>query len=220
MKVIVISNQKGGTGKTTIAINMCAYLTNQAHNVLLIDADAGQESASDWADLNSGKYFDIISLKASQIKDYLRRNEERYQYVVIDCPPRANKDAGLFIQVADLILIPVQPSPFDVWATTELCDIIQARRDATAMNDDLKGGRPLAAFVLSNATRGSRLVGETLGAIEDTGFLIYKPMTTQYQVYKRSIGEGRTIFDASERQENAEVQIKQITEQTLEILKC
>jgi chromosome partitioning protein len=220
VRVIAIANQKGGTGKTTLSINMAYYLTAiKKERTLLIDADIGQESSTTWASLNAGQYFDVVGIAPNAIKDFIERNQDAYENVIIDCPPRANKEQGRFVQVSHLVLIPIQPSPFDVWASMDLAEIIQTYRNLTAGTPGLPPtGLPHAYFVMSMGVRGSRIIGETAEAIVDTGFGHLQSMTTQYQVYKRSIAEGKTIFDASERQGLAEKQIIDITEESLRII--
>lgn len=218
MKIITVLNQKGGSGKTTISINMAACLNDAGQQVLLIDADASQGSASTWASINEGFYFDTVTVNAAQIKNFLERNETAYDYVIIDCPPRADKDAGKFVAVASMVLIPVQPSPYDVWACAELVDIIRSRQDLTAGLPNMpKGGLPHARFVLSRAQKGTRIIGETLDALNETGIPVLETMTTQFDTYKRSAMKGRTIFDASEQNLEAQAQIKVITEEVREI---
>ena len=218
MKIVAVLNQKGGSGKTTISINMAASLSANGDNVLLIDADASQGSASTWASINEGHYFDTVTVQAAQIKNYLERNETTYDYVIIDCPPRADKDAGKFVAVASLVLIPVQPSPYDVWACAELIDIIRARQDLTAgLPNSPKEGLPYARFVLSRAQKGTRIIGETLDALNETGIPVLETMTTQFDTYKRSAMKGRTIFDTPEPNTEAHAQIKVITEEIKEI---
>lgn len=219
MKVITILNQKGGTGKTTIATSVTARLSNRGYNVILIDADFTQESAMTWAEINEGRYFEVVVMKAAQIKNFLLRNEEVYDYVIIDCPPRANEDTAKFVNVSHLVVIPVQPSPYDVWACKELIEIIQQRKELTRGLPDLpKDGLPVAAFVLSRATKGTRIIGETADALHDVGFHILSNMTTQYDVYKRAPITGHTIFDAPEPQPRAEEQMIGITDEILELL--
>ena len=220
MRVIAIANQKGGTGKTTLSINICYYLSQmRKERTLLIDADLGQESSTSWASLNEGRYFDVVGIKPNAIKDFIERNMGSYDNVIIDCPPRANKEQGRFVQVSHLVLLPIQPSPFDVWASMELAEIIQTYRNLTAGTPGLPpAGLPHAYFVMSMGVRGSRIIGETADAITDTGFGHLNAMTTQYQVYKRSIAEGKTIFDATERQGLAEKQIIDIAEEAIRII--
>lgn len=219
MKIITVLNQKGGAGKTTISINMAACLSIQGNKVLLIDADFTQESAMTWAEINEGRYFDVVVKKAAQIEAFLKRNTASYDYVIIDCPPRANEDAGRFVSISSIVLIPVQPSPYDVWACNDLVSIIQARRDATAgIPVYPKSGLPHAAFVLSRATRRARLNGDTLDALEDTGFNILTAMTTNYEAYKRAAMTGHTIFDFPERKAEPITQIESITREIMEII--
>jgi chromosome partitioning protein len=215
MKVITVLNQKGGAGKTTIAVNMAARLNIMGHKVVLVDADHTQESAMTWATFNEGRYFEVIDQHAKQIENFVARNTASYDYAIIDCPPRANELTGKFINVSDLILIPVQPSPYDIWACRELIELIQTRQE---LSRGFGPTKPVAAFVLSRATKRSRIVGETAEVLSDTGFNLLEAMTTQYEVYKRSAMTGHHIFDAPEYNPKAADQIINITNEVLELL--
>lgn len=211
MNVVVVLNQKGGAGKTTIAVGVAASYAKEGKRILLIDADATQGSASTWAAINEGRYFDTVTVEPHQIKAFLQRNTDNYDFVVIDCPPRADKDAGKFISVATLVLIPVQPSPYDVWACDDLISIIQTRKEATAgIPDTPDEGLPLARFVLSRAQKGARLTTEVTQALLETNIKVLNACTTQFEAYKRSAMTGHTIFDAPEQNKEAQQQIHDI----------
>lgn len=215
MKVIGVMNQKGGTGKTTIAVNLADCLNQRSRRVVLIDADYTQGSASDWAALNEGHYFDVVVMKPDAIKNYIERNKTVYDYMVIDCPPRANREAALLITPCDLILMPVQPSPYDIWASTELCELVKERQEIVAGTNLPK---VKAYFILSRAAKKARLVDEALLALRDINMPIFESGTTQYEAFKRCVAEGRTIFDAAEKNTAAIAQIKAITQEAIDIL--
>lgn len=219
MKVVPILNQKGGVGKTTIAIAVSAELTNRDKRVLLIDSDPTQESASEWADHNEGEYFDVVTLSSAQIRNYIERNQDRYDYVIVDCPPRANEETQNLVSNAHLVLIPVHPSPYDVWATRDVCDVINGRRALTAGLPGMpKEGLPFARFLFSKVRRGTRIIRETKEALQDFGFPCLTGMTTDYDIYKRSAISGKTIFDHSERNEKACSEVAELTDEILEVL--
>jgi chromosome partitioning protein len=127
-KVISVLNQKGGVGKTTLSIHIATALAQDAsggrHKVLLIDADP-QGSALDWStERTAPPNFPVIGLPKPTLHREIGVIGQGYDWVVIDGPPRVNDLSRSAIAASDLVLIPVQPSPFDVWAAQEIIDIV------------------------------------------------------------------------------------------------
>src|ERR1700675_1577485 len=113
MPVIALLNQKGGVGKTTLSVHLAAALAT-GKRVLLVDADP-QRSALDWsAQRQAEKMFPVIGLPTKNLYRELAPMSKDYDWIVIDGPPRANDIAKAAIAASDLVIIPVQPSPFDV----------------------------------------------------------------------------------------------------------
>ena len=124
MHVIALLNQKGGVGKTTLSIHIAAELAATAR-VLLIDADP-QGSALDWsAQREESARFSVIGFPKPVIHREITALGTGYDWVIIDGPPRVNELARSAIAASDLVLIPVQPSPFDVWAAKDIIDIVK-----------------------------------------------------------------------------------------------
>ena len=122
MKVISILNQKGGVGKTTLAVHIATGLALKKKRVLLIDADP-QGSALDWAAARNGDpLFPVVGLPKASIHKELPSIAAGYDIVLIDGPPRVYDVARSAIMASDMILIPVQPSPYDVWAAQEIVE--------------------------------------------------------------------------------------------------
>jgi chromosome partitioning protein len=94
------------------------------------------------------------------------------------------------VKAADIVLIPVQPSPYDIWACADLVDIIKARQDMT-------GGKPKSAFVVSRVIKNTRLSGEVTAALADYGLPVFKSLTTQRVLYPTTAATGHTVFTRS-----------------------
>jgi len=126
MSVIVVANPKGGVGKSTLATNIAGYLASQGHPVLLGDADR-QQSARLWLGLRPAAARPIGSWDVSA--DVIARPPRGASHVVLDTPAGlAGWRLGDVLKLADRIVVPLQPSVFDIFATREFLDQLTAHR--------------------------------------------------------------------------------------------
>lgn len=208
-KTIAVLNQKGGAGKTTIATNLAHALILGGAKVLLVDADP-QGSLRDWNEVNGGELMPVVGLDRETLAKDLQAVSKGYDYAVIDGAPQIAKLSAAAVKIADLVLIPVQHSPYDIWACADLIDIIQARRDVS-------NGRPAAAFVVSRLIQKTRLASQIADALSDYQIPMLEACTTQRVVYPSSASEGKTVFQA-EPDGPAAKEIMKITKEVLEVL--
>lgn len=169
--VITIAQQKGGTGKTTLAANLGVVLAAAGRKVALLDADS-QASLTRWAALRPK---DAIPLNAAEIAvwrlageiDRLRRDHDA---IVIDSPPRIDTDARVAIRAADIVLVPVQPSPPDLWAADGTMALAAAERRGAriVLNRVPAAGRLRAAVEAEIEARKLPRLASALG--NRTGF--------------------------------------------------
>jgi len=187
MQVIAVLNQKGGSGKTTIATHLARALQLDGADVLLVDSDP-QGSARDWAAVREEQPLTVVGIDRPTIDRDLK-NVASKDYVVIDGAPQAADLAVSAIKAASFILIPVQPSPYDIWATSDLVDLVKQRIELT-------DGKLQAAFVVSRVIKGTRIGAEITEALTGYGLPVLDARITQRVSYPGTAAAGTTILDS------------------------
>ena len=128
--IITVAQQKGGCGKTTIAVNLAAWFA-KSRRVALLDIDP-QHSAARWFKLRQ-KHPGLAAISFSDVAGWrlageLSRLRAGHDLIVIDSPPQVETDARLAVRAADLVLVPVQPSAPDVWAAEATFAVARAEK--------------------------------------------------------------------------------------------
>ena len=145
MDVIAIIAQKGGTGKTTLALSMAVAAHRAGRTAAIIDLDP-QASASNWGDRRKANQPAIVSAQPARLPQILEAAEESgADLIVIDTPPRAEQAAIAAARAAHLVLVPCRPSIFDLETFSTTLDLIAA-----------VGSKPLAAVLNAVPTRGKK----------------------------------------------------------------
>ncbi len=186
MLVIAVLNQKGGSGKTTIATHLARALQIEGADVLLVDSDP-QGSARDWAAVREDQPLTVVGIDRPTIERDIK-NIARKDFVVIDGAPQAADLAVSAIKAASFVLIPVQPSPYDIWATADLVELVKQRIEVT-------DGKLQAAFVVSRAIKGTRIGSEIAEALAGYGLPILESRITQRVSYPGTAAAGTTVMD-------------------------
>ncbi len=194
-KIIAVLNQKGGSGKTTIATNLARALQMAGQSVLLIDSDP-QGSARDWHAASEGAYLSVIGLDRPTLDKDIKAITGQHQWLIIDGAPQIENIAIAAIKCADVILIPVQPSPYDIWACADLVEIIKARQQVT-------DGKPKAAFVISRLIKNTQVGREIREILEEYQLPVFNSVTTQRVVYVSSASSGQSVLDVETKGEAA-----------------
>ena len=207
MKVISVLNQKGGSGKTTIATHLARAIQLKGFSVVLVDSDP-QGSSRDWAAVNEENPVPVVGIDRPTIERDLKRIAEK-DYVIIDGAPQAADLAISAIKASDIIIIPVQPSPYDIWATSDLVDLVKQRIEMT-------DGKLKAAFVVSRTIKGTKIGKEISVALSDYGLPVLDTSITQRVIYPTSASIGSSVLD-EEPTGAASKEINNLTNEVLSI---
>ena len=190
--VISILNGKGGSGKSTLATNIARALQSSGASVLIVDSDS-QGTLRDWENSGEDETMPaVVSLMNYRtLEREIRQIGEGYTFVVIDGSAKIEKLLGASIRVSDLVLIPVQPTPPDIWGCADLVDLVLARREVT--------GEPKSALVISRKITGTRLASDVRGVLEEYGLPVLENGTSQRVVYAEAFAYGTTVLDVEPR---------------------
>ncbi len=184
--IIALLQQKGGVGKTTLATHLAGELAGPQSNVLVVDADP-QGSALDWTQkrtlLGLPRRFGTVGLARETLHQEVPEIARHAQHVIIDGPPRVTALARSAILAADLVIVPVQPSPYDVWASNEIVSLIT---EAKLYKPALK-----AAFVVNRRIVGTVIGREVRAALAEYPIRALSTVISQRVVFAESAASGQ-----------------------------
>ena len=198
MTVIAVMNQKGGVGKTTTCTGLASALYHDKRDVVVVDSDK-QGSILDWMAAHESQPIPVFVIERSALAREIPKLKN--EFVIIDGTAKAEDLAKKTIEVADLILIPVQPSPLDVWATSDMVNLIQDRID----EQTAAGEKPVrVAFVVNRAIHKTKLGKKISKTLEGYGFPVLESRLMQRQEHPNSQLIGRSPLDTQPRGDAAD----------------
>ncbi len=210
-RIVVIVNQKGGSGKTTITMQLAATWAKQRLKCLVVDADP-QNTAVNWAasaDENHPFPASVSNLSQAKGKlhQMLKPYVEDYDIILVDCPPSLESRVPLSaLLVADLAVVPVLPSPPDIWASIGIAEVIENAR--TTVNEDL-----VVRIVLNQASPQRTLSGDAVEVLKEFRYPLAKTVIRQREAYRQSAAIGGSVHDMGSKAKSAIEDIKALAKE-------
>lgn len=212
--LIAVTNFKGGVGKTSTSMLLSAELAERGHRVLVADCDA-QASASAWANAApEGKPFPAavvnFSAYAGKLHRELQKQLENYDFIIIDCPPGMDSlSPQSAILVADLVIVPLPPSPADLWGARGLKRLIERGMD---FNPSLK------AVILPNRVVRTSLSNAIMRELKEFGIPLMSSRLTNRTAYQEAVVSGLSISALGRDAKAAKDEVHALANEVLELM--
>lgn len=212
-KVIAQLNEKGGAGKTTTVTNIASCLRHKyGKRVLIVDHDP-QASASKWAallpDSDAPGAIAVVVMRDTLARD-LPGISHSYDFVLIDGQPITDKVTAAAIKSADLVIVPIQPSQYDIWAAAPTISVIKQRQE-------IADGKPVARLLISRAIVGTVIERAARQALEEYEIPVMTNQTHQRVAYIETVGQGHSVMNLPAN-DPARIEIEAITAEIMETL--
>lgn len=189
--IISVLNLKGGAGKTTLATNLSVYMSKK-QSILLIDADE-QRSSMLWANARTtAKNLNIVSITETEnLKKQIPSLHEKYDHLIIDGAPHADRSNAVCIFTSDVIIIPMTPSPLDLWATQEFLERVAKAKEMQK--------KVQVILVLNRYNPQTSLAKDTQEAVSSLDLYLAKTKMHNRIAYAETILSGQSVIEGKNK---------------------
>jgi chromosome partitioning protein len=188
-KVITIAQQKGGAGKTTLAAQLAVVWARDGKRLALLDIDP-QGSLAAWAELrrarlgDDGLGFEFAALAGWRAGEWVERHARDVDFVIVDSPPHAELEAKIALRVATLVVVPLQPSPLDLWSSGTTLKLARAENRAVL-------------GVLNRVPARSNLVETVTAELARNGVKLAAATLGSRVVFAQAMAQGRSVVETA-----------------------
>ena len=183
MPTIAIISQKGGAGKTTLALHLAAAAEDAGHTALVIDLDP-QATASQWAAWRKDAPPVVIDSAPPRLAAKIEQaTEQGAGFIVIDTPPHADSAASAAVEAADLVLIPCRPSAFDLAAVQTTASLVKMR------------GKPAFVIFTAGSPTAPRMYDEAAQVVQGYGLESCPHIIPDRAAFRHAAAEGKTAME-------------------------
>lgn len=214
-RLIAVTHPKGGVGKTTTTMVLAAELAERGYRVLVADCDA-QASASAWANAApEGRPFPAavinFSAYAGKVHREIQKQLDNYDFIIVDCPPGLDAlSPQSAILVADLVVVPLPPSPADLWAARGVKRLIERGTD---FNPSLK------ACILPNRVVRTSLSNAIMRELDDFGIPLMSSRLTNRTAFQEAVVSGVSVSALGRDARTAADEVTAFADEVLALLR-
>jgi len=206
--IISLINQKGGAGKTTAAINIASCLAEENKRILLVDSDP-QGSVTQWQSIAGKKEFEVMHLPRPIAKKDFKGITSQYDHIVIDPPPAIEDITRSVIEVSQLAVIPIAPSPLDIWSSSETVELVKELQK--------KYPKLVVRILVYRKISGTRLAREAREAMEAYNLDIFKTEISQRIAYVEAMISGLSVLQYEPKSKAAD-EFKSLTKEIVQVM--
>ena len=207
MKILAISNLKGGVGKSTIAQNIAAQFAQNGVKVCIADTDTEQKTSARWATLRDSSLvaIPVFTINPDKVSQEILGLKQKYDLVIVDGTPALTELTTRIIILSDLVIVPILPGGGDIWALENFLERYQEAK----ITKESYGGRVNVAVVVNRYSDRTTLDREVVNAIQDFGVTILETKLANRVSYREATIQGISVHDTKD--EKAKQEIAELT---------
>lgn len=212
--IFAVINQKGGSGKTTLAVHLACYLADQGRSVAFVDGDS-QRSATKWLDRTAPNVQLISADTPERLVETLQSLRDRVDFIVADGAPRLNDSTKVLMYMADRVLVPVCPSPIDLLATLETKQAIDLVQEARLAD----GLAPMWVRLILNRVRSVSEQGKIVSQVlRNLGIDLAEQTLGLRDAYVKAMGDDTVVTRMGKKNKGAAQAAEEITNLFSEVI--